>query len=200
MTNTELPFGGRRIGLKRPRVRSKSGQERTLPSVARFQAEDPLPERVLNQLVLGVSTRGYGASLEAAPAGVKSRGTSKSAASRHLVDRMGAKLREYLARPLGDVNVLALMLDGIEVARHTVVVALGISEDGSKTTLGLWQGSTENAALCTSLLQDLISRGLKLDGKVLCIIDGGKGIRKALDDVLGIWRWCSVASSTSGGT
>jgi transposase-like protein len=184
VTNTELPFGGRRIGLKRPRVRSKSGQELTLPSVARFQAEDPLPERVLNQLVLGVSTRGYGASLEAAPAGVKSRGTSKSAASRHLVDRMGAKLREYLARPLGDVNVLALMLDGIEVARHTVVVALGISEDGSKTTLGLWQGSTENAALCTSLLQDLIGRGLKLDGKVLCIIDGGKGIRKALDDVL----------------
>ena len=62
-TNTELPFGGRRIGLERPRVRSKSGQELTLPSVARFQAEDPLPERVLNQLVLGVSTRGYAASL-----------------------------------------------------------------------------------------------------------------------------------------
>lgn len=184
-TDTELPFGGRRIGLKRPRIRSKSGQEVTLPSVARFQAEDPLPERVLNQLVLGVSTRGYQASLEPAPPGVRSRGTSKSAASRHLVERMGAKLRDYLARPLGEVKLLALMLDGIEVARHTVVVALGIAEDGTKTTLGLWQGSTENAALCTSLLQDLLSRGLKLDGKVLCIIDGGKGIRRAIEDVLG---------------
>lgn len=184
-TDTELPFGGRRIGLKRPRVRSKLGQEVTLPSVARFQAEDPLPERVLNQIVLGVSTRGYGSSLEPAPAGVKSRGTSKSAASRHLVERMGAKLRDYLARPLGEVKLLALMLDGIEVARHTVVVALGITEDGTKTTLGLWQGSTENAALCTSLLQDLISRGLKLDTKILCVIDGGKGIRKAIEDVLG---------------
>lgn len=184
-TDTELPFGGRRIGLKRPRVRSKLGQEVTLPSVARFQAEDPLPERVLNQIVLGVSTRGYGSSLETAPAGVRSRGTSKSAASRHLVERMGTKLRDYLARPLGEVKLLALMLDGIEVARHTVVVALGITEDGTKTTLGLWQGSTENAALCTSLLQDLISRGLKLDAKILCIIDGGKGIRKAIEDVLG---------------
>lgn len=184
-TDTELPFGGRRIGLKRPRVRSKSDQEVTLPSLARFQAEDPLPERVLNQIVLGVSSRGYGPSLEPAPAGVRSRGTSKSAASRHLVERMGAKLQEYLSRPLDDVKLLALMLDGIEVARHTVVVALGISEDGTKTTLGLWQGSTENAALCTSLLQDLISRGLKLDGKILCIIDGGKGIRKAIQDVLG---------------
>lgn len=184
-TDTELPFGGRRIGLKRPRVRSKSGQELTLPSVDRFQAEDPVPERVLNQIVLGVSTRGYGASLESAPVGVRSRGTSKSAASRHLVERMGAKLQDYLARPLGEVKLLALMLDGIEVARHTVVVALGITEDGTKTTLGLWQGSTENAALCTSLLQDLISRGLKLDGKILCVIDGGKGIRKAIQDVLG---------------
>jgi transposase-like protein len=184
-TNTELPFGGRRIRVERPRVRSKSGREVMLPSVARFQAQDPVPERVLNQLVLGVSTRGYAASLESAPPGVKSRGTSKSAASRHLVERMGAKLREYLARPLADVKLLALMLDGIEVARNTVVVALGITEDGTKTTLGLWQGSTENAALCTSLLQDLIGRGLKLDGKILCVIDGGKGIRKALDDVLG---------------
>jgi transposase-like protein len=184
-TNTELPFGGRRIGLERPRVRSKSGQEVTLASVARFQAEDPLPERVLNQIVLGVSTRGYAASLESAPAGVRSRGTSKSAASRHLVERMGAKLRDYLARSLADVKLLVLMLDGIEVAGNTVVVALGITEDGTKTTLGLWQGSTENAALCTSLLQDLISRGLKIDGKILCVIDGGKGLRKAIDDVLG---------------
>jgi transposase-like protein len=184
-TKTELPYGGRRIGLERPRVRSKSGRELTLPSVTRFQAEDPLPERVLNQIVLGVSTRGYAASLESVPAGVKSRGTSKSAASRHLVERMGAKLRDYLARSLTDVKLVALMLDGIEVARNTVVVALGITEDGTKTTLGLWQGSTENAALCTSLMQDLLGRGLKLEGKILCVIDGGKGIRKAIDDVLG---------------
>ncbi len=184
-TPTELPFGGRRIRVARPRVRSRSGEEATLPSVARFQAEDPLPERVLNQIVLGVSTRGYGASLEPTPRGVRSRGTSKSAASRHLVERMGSKMRDYLSRRLEDVKLVALMIDGIEVARHTVVVALGISEDGTKTPLGLWQGSTENAALCTALLQDLVGRGLKLEGKILCVIDGGKGIRKAIDDVLG---------------
>jgi putative transposase len=184
-TATELPFGGRRIRVNRPRVRSKSGKEVRLPSVARFQAEDPVPERVLNQIVLGVSTRGYGASLEPSPPGLRSRGTSKSAASRHLVDRMGAKMREYLSRSLEGVRLVALMIDGIEVARHTVVVALGIEEDGTKTPLGLWQGSTENATLCTALLQDLVSRGLKLEEKILCVIDGGKGIRKALGDVLG---------------
>lgn len=53
-TRAELPFAGRRIQIRRPRVRSKCGQEAGLPSVARFQAEDPLPERVLNQILLGV--------------------------------------------------------------------------------------------------------------------------------------------------
>ena len=66
-----------------------------------------------------------------------------------------------------------------------MVVALGITSDGTKVPLGLVQGSTENAALCTSLLQGLLSRGLKVEDKLLCIIDGGKGIRKALDDVFG---------------
>lgn len=184
-TATELPFGGRRIRVERPRVRSKSGQEVMLPSLDRFRAEDPVPERVLNQILLGVSTRGYGASLPPTPPGVSGRGTSKSAASRHLVERMGRKMQDYLSRRLDDVRLLALMLDGIVVAKHTVVVALGITEDGTKLPLGLWQGSTENAALCVSLLQDLIGRGLMVDGKLLCVIDGGKGIRKALEDVLG---------------
>ena len=39
--------------------------------------------------------------------------------------------------------------------------------------------------MCTALLQDLLRRGLRVDGRLLCVIDGGKGIRKALVDVLG---------------
>jgi putative transposase len=184
-TKTELPFGGRRIQVDRPRVRSKSGGEMMLPSVRRFQEEDPIPERVLNQILLGVSTRGYGGSLQAPPPGVVGRGTSKSAASRHLVSRMRSKMRTYLSSPLGEVDLLVLMLDGIEVGGHTVVVALGVTVDGKKIPLGLAQGSTENAAICTSLLQDLLSRGLKVEERILCVIDGGKGIRKALEDVFG---------------
>ncbi len=76
-TETEIPFGGRRIQVDRPRVRRKSGGEVMLRSVRRFQEEDPVPERVLNQILLGVSTRGYGASLEPVPPGVVGRGTSK---------------------------------------------------------------------------------------------------------------------------
>jgi Transposase, Mutator family len=54
-----------------------------------------------------------------------------------------------------------------------------------KEPLGLSLSSTENGAVCTELLQDLLARGLAVDGRVLCMIDGGKGVRKALGDVLG---------------
>jgi len=181
----ELPFGGRRIVVSRPRVRNIVGGEEQLPTVEHFQRVDPVPARVLNQILLGVSTRGYEKSLEPPPAGVAARGTSKSAASRHLITRMTDKLREQLTRRLDDLDLLVLMLDGVEVARRTVVVALGVLADGRKVVLGLWLGSTENAALSTALLQNLLERGLKLDGRVLCVIDGGRGIRKALTDVFG---------------
>jgi transposase-like protein len=184
-TETELPFGGRRIRVERPRVRKKSGGEVQLPSVRRFQEEDPIPERVVNQILLGVTTRGYGRSLEALPPGVKGRGVSKSAASRHLVARMGSKVRDYLSASLENVDLLVMMLDGIEVGGETVVVAIGVTVDGTKIPLGLIQGSTENGAICTSLLHDLLSRDLKVEEKILCVIDGGKGIRKALEDVFG---------------
>ncbi|HEY6355845.1 MAG TPA: IS256 family transposase [Burkholderiaceae bacterium] len=181
----ELPFGGRRIVVRRPRVRSRSGQEARLATVEHFQRIDAVPARVLNQILLGVSTRGYAHSLEPVPAGVMARGTSKSAASRHLIARMSDKLREQLNRRLDAFDLLVLMLDGVVIARRTVVVALGILADGRKVVLGLWQGSTENAALCTALLQNLLERGLTVDGRTLCVIDGGRGIRKALEDVFG---------------
>jgi putative transposase len=180
-----LPFGGRQIVVPCPRVRGIDGGEAHLKSVAHFRAAAAVSARVLHQVLLGVSTRGYAKSLQPPPAEIIARGASKSAASRHLIARMTDKLREQLRRRLDDLDLLGLMVDGIEVAHRTVVVALGILADGRKVVLGLWLGSTENAVLCTALLNDLLERGLKVDGRVLCVIDGGRGIRKALGDVFG---------------
>jgi transposase-like protein len=130
----ELPLGGRRIVVNRPRVRNLVGGEEQLPTVEHFQRIDPVPARVLNQILLGVSTRGYEKSLEPPPVGVAARGTSKSAASRQLIARMTDQLREQLTRRLDQLDLLVLMLDGVEVARRTVVVALGILADGRKVS------------------------------------------------------------------
>ena len=184
-TATELTFGGRRIQVARPRVRSRAGQEAVLPAVAAWRARDPLTARVLEQILLGVSTRGYAGSLEAGPPATPSRGTSKSAVSRTLGRRLTTTLAAQLEQRLDGVEVLALFLDGVVVAGQTVIVVLGLTREGDKRPLGLRLGSTENAVLCTELLQDLLGRGLVITERVLCVIDGGKGLRKAVQDVLG---------------
>jgi|WetSurMetagenome_2_1015567.scaffolds.fasta_scaffold168567_1 putative transposase len=184
-TPTTLEFGGRRISLPRPRVRLRGGGEAMLPTVQYLQGFDPLPDVVLNQILLGVSTRGYDASVPPPPTGTRSRGTSRSAVSRQLVRKMTERMKIDLGQSLAGVKLVALMVDGIGVGDHTIVVALGVTPDGTKIPLGLRQGSTENSTICTELLQNLSSRGLKMDAPILCVIDGGRGIRKALVDVLG---------------
>jgi putative transposase len=184
-TATELTFGGRRLQVRRPRVRGTNGQEAILPSVAAYRTRDPVSARMMQQLLAGVSTRNYEGSLAPRPAGRRLRGSSKSAVSRALVRRTRQRLQEQLTRPLEGLEIIALFVDGIVVAQQTAIVAPGITRDGRKEPLGLTLGSTENAVVCTELLQDLLGRGLGIDGRVLCVIDGGKGIRKALGDVLG---------------
>ena len=184
-TAGELTFGGRRLQVVRPRVRSTEGYEAVLPSVAAWRQRDPLTARVLEQIVLGVSARGYAGSLEPGPVGARSRGTSKSAVSRTLRGRLTAALKAQLSQRLETLEFLALFLDGVVVGGQTVIVALGLTRDGQKVPLGLRLGSTENAVVCTELLQDLVGRGLKVADRVLCVIDGGKGVRRALQDVLG---------------
>src|SRR3989454_4774329 len=184
-TATELTFGGRRVQIRRPRVRGTTGGEATLPSVAGFRGRDPLTARMMQQLLAGGSMRHYEDSLEARPRGRRTRGSSKSAGSRTRGRRARPRLHEQLTRRLEGLEVAALFMDGVVVAQQTVIVVLGITRDGTKVPLGLRVGSTENAVVCTELLQDLLARGLPLDGRVLCVIDGGKGLRKALGDVLG---------------
>jgi len=184
---TTLPFGGRHVAVKRPRVRRRGhdGGEVELPSLEALRGADPMSMRVAEQIVIGVSTRGYDRSLDPVHDDLNARGTSKSNASRALIDRTTLKLAEFVDRNLADLDLVAMFIDGIEIAKHTAVVALGVTSAGTKVPLGIWGGSTENAVVATALLQSLVDRGLRVDHAMLFIIDGGKGIRKALRDVFG---------------
>jgi putative transposase len=181
----ELVLGGRRVAVKRPRVRSSEGKEVPLPSWERFAAEDPLHDRAVEQMVLGVATRKYARSLEPLPVGTKNRGTRKSAVSRRFVEATAKNLADWLGRSLSELSLAALMLDGIVCGEHTVLVALGIDEKGSKHILGLWEGATENAAACTGLLSNLVERGLDTTRSMLVVIDGSKALTKAVRDAFG---------------
>jgi transposase-like protein len=186
-TRTPLCFGGRTVSIERPRVRGrgKGNQEVELPTIEALRDGDPLAARVMEQILVGVSTRGYERSLEPIDPELDGHGASKSNASRALVDATTEKLAEFVSRKLDDVDLVAMFIDGIEFARRTMIVALGVTIDGTKLPLGLWGGSTENAAVATSLLQNLVERGLRVDHSMLFVIDGGKGLRKAVRDVFG---------------
>jgi transposase-like protein len=116
---------------------------------------------------------------------VEERGTSKSAVSRRFVAATSARVAEQLARPLGELKLAAVMIDGIHFGEHVILVSLGIDESGTKHVLGLHEGATENAASCTALLANLVERGLDPTRSVLVVIDGGKALRKAVREVFG---------------
>lgn len=180
-----LVMGGRRVTLPRPRVRSLEGRELELPAWKEWSDEDPLQERALAQMLLGVSTRGYAGSLEPLPTPLPERGKSRSAVSRRFVRGTQQRLAELLQRDLSSLQLAVLMIDGIHFEDHVVLAALGIDERGHKHVLGLWEGATENARACKGLLEDLVSRGLVIDRALLVVIDGAKALYKAAKDVFG---------------
>src|SRR5215203_2957626 len=187
--NGEVTLGGRRVPVSRPRARTADGdREIELGTYAHFAARDPLADVMLERMLAGVSTRRYARTGE--PVGTDiddvARSTSKSAVSRQFVARTRENLLDLMSRPLGDLRLAVVMLDGIELKGRCCVVALGIDTDGVKHPLGLWDGSTENATVATTLLANLVERGLDVEQGVLVVLDGAKALRKAVRDVLGV--------------
>jgi putative transposase len=183
-----MTLGGRRVEVSRPRMRT-ADDERELPvaTYEYFADRDPLTRAVMDRMLAGVSTRKYAVVGEPVGEEVEqeSSATSKSTVSEMFIERTATALGELMSRRLDDVRLAVMMLDGMEIADRTHVVALGISTEGVKIPLGLWEGSTENATLARTLLADLVDRGLDPEQAILFVIDGGKAIRRAIKDVFG---------------
>ncbi len=187
-TQGEVTLGGRRVAVSRPRVRSVDDRSEVgLDSYREFAARDQLSEVVAERVLAGVSTRRYRQTQEPVGSDVEenARSSSKSAVSREFKRRARTALAQLLSRRLESFELVALMIDSIELADRCHVVALGICLDGTKVPLGLWEGSTENATTVTALLSDLQERGLGLDQSILCVIDGAKALSKAIRAVIG---------------
>jgi putative transposase len=184
----QVTLGGRRVSVQRPRVRAVDGHgEVGLATYAHFADRDPLTRVVLEQMLASVSTRRFSRTRE--PVGEQvaetERSTSKSAVSREFVGRTREQLAALMSGSLEDTRLAVLMLDGIELKGRCCVVALGISTDGVKVPLGLWDGSTENKTVTVHLLADLIERGLDVEQGVLVVLDGSKALRAAVTEAFG---------------
>jgi transposase-like protein len=183
-----MTLGGRRVPVRRPRVRSADDEhELAVRTYEYFADRDPLTRAVMDRMLAGVSTRRCARVGE--PVGDEVEGassaTSKTSVSEMFVERTATALSELMSRRLEDVRLAVMMLDGMDVAERTHVVALGITTEGVKIPLGLWEGSTENATLARTLLADLVDRGLDPEQAILFVIDGAKALRRAIKDVFG---------------
>ena len=172
--------------MRRPRVRLADGtREVTVPTYQAFASTELLGQLALERMLAKLSTRRYPAGLEPVGTDVASTasGTSKSAISRRFVARTEHALAELLAQDLTGLDLVALLVDGIRVAEHTCVVALGITLDGTKVPLALAEGATENATVVGDLLVGLRERGLEVTRPILVVIDGAKALRRAVTEV-----------------
>jgi transposase-like protein len=180
-------LGGRKLPVRRPRMRGIDGEELHLESYDTFHAVDLLTEHTVAAMLAGLSTRRYAASLEPVGATVEEDAcaTSRSAVSRRFRAATTARLADFRATDLSDRDWLICFIDGFDFAAHTMVAALGVTADGTKVPLGVVEGSTENASVVRGLISDLRDRGLTAESGILFVLDGGKALRRAVTDVYG---------------
>jgi len=170
-------YDRRKVLIDRPRLRSKDNKEIQLNTYRAFQIPDKMKQSVMKQMVLGISSRNYEEAIESFVSGY---GIKKSSISRHFVKATAEQMREFMERDISGLELCAIFIDGIEFKRQMLVVALGLDKKGKKHILGLWQGATENATVCTNLLNDTERRGLDMGKDYLFVLDGSKALRSAV--------------------
>jgi len=175
----------RKMRVSRPRLRKKgsgAGGEVSVPAYEAMQSDNRLVGYILNAMMRGVSTRNY---KEILPEACERAGVSKSSISRKFVVASEEECGRLLERRFDGIKMLVIYIDGIEVAGHSVIAAVGIDESGYKQVLGIADGATENAAVVKDLLESMVERGVKPGVKRLFVIDGSKALRAGIDAVYG---------------
>jgi putative transposase len=182
---TSVVMGGQKVSIRRPRARTHDGQELDLPTLDAIGGTDLLTDVALARMLHGVSTRDYNAVRDPLGSHCETKGTSKSSVSRRFIEATEAELKSLLSRPLAELDIVVLLIDGVQFSETNVLAAMGFDMDGHKHILGLRHGSSENATVCKDLLADLGERGLRCDDGVLTILDGSKALRSAVKACFG---------------
>ena len=176
-------LGDQKVPVEYQRLRNRvEGKEVELEAYKELQRPREVDERVLRKVLSGLSCRRYE---ECSRATAEVFGVSPSSVSRGFIRASGKKLEELLERDLGKYDIVAVIIDGKAFQEDEMIIALGVTMEGEKVILGFVQAATENARVVKEFLTGLVERGLDVERGVLCLIDGSKGIRKAVQDAFG---------------
>jgi transposase-like protein len=166
-----------RVPIARPRVRSMANREITLGSYQLFQKTSLVSETVWQKIMHGLSTRNYKEVLQEF---AEAYGIEKSSISEYFIEASRKKLEQLVTRPLRDLQLCAIIIDGTIFKSEHLVVAIGIDRLGNKLVLGLRQGASETATVVGELLNELAERGVDFSVPRLYILDGSRALRKAV--------------------
>jgi transposase-like protein len=176
-----VAIGQSKVHVKRPRLRDADG-EVGVPGYDALAGDGALSRRIADILVCNVSTRKYSRVVHRC---AEQLGISKSAVSRQFVRQSAASLAQLMSRDFSELDLVAIYVDGIVVAAHHLLAAVGVDAKGAKHMLALVPGSSENAKVAKDLLQSLAERGVDLNQPRLWIIDGSKALRSAIEQKCG---------------
>ena len=179
--NGYVVYGGRKVSVSKPRVRSKEGQEVPLESYQAFQQDGQMQRAVARKLIRQVSTRDYAGAIDDCLEGY---GIGRSSVSRQWKAATAAELEKLCQRPVPP-DIKVLLIDAKYFRQECLVVGLGVDAQGAKHVLGLWHGSTENSTVVKALLNDLRERGLNTESSMLVVLDGAKALHKGVKEVFG---------------
>jgi len=168
---------GQKVPIRKTRLRTPDHREQRLGSYELFQRSGPLQAGVWDKMMRGLSTRNYGAVVKDFH---NAYGVEKSAVSENFIEASREKVKQLMERPLGELRLCAVLIDGTPFKDRQMIAALGISCDGTKTVLGIREGATENTAVVSSLLSELVERGLDFSTPRLYVLDGGKALAAAV--------------------
>jgi transposase-like protein len=168
---------GQKVPIRKTRLRTKDKREQRLGSYELFQRSGPMQAGVWDKMMRGLSTGNYGAVVKDFQ---DAYGVGKSAVSENFIEASREKVKQLRERPLGELRLCAVLIDGTPFKDRQMIAALGIGCDGAKTVLGIREGATENATVISGLLGELVERGLDFSTPRLYILDGGKALHAAV--------------------
>lgn len=178
-----IVMGGQKVRIEKPRVRTIDGRrEVPLAIYGRLQQAEVIDQTVARRLVRGVSCRNYRSVIEIIAGSV---GVSRSSVSRAFIRATEEKVAEFYRRRYTGTRFVTIFIDGVHFKGQMLIVAIGVTSEGRKVVLSVRQGATENASVCTDLLEELRERGVSTDQTTLFILDGAKALHAAVKRVWG---------------
>jgi len=184
MNRGSICLGDQKVRMKIPRIRDRrTNEEVSLASYGRLQRPGVLEEMALKRVINGISMSKYEDAALSVP---ETFGISRASVSRRWIRASAKKLAALNERNLAGLDIVAMFLDGKHFStEHEILVALGVTITGEKVILGMIETSTENHKVCRDFIRKLIERGLHAEEPIFCVVDGGKGLHKGLEEELG---------------